>query len=312
MKKLTSLLSVILAVAVLFSTTAFAAKEAFALTSVMYGETDLSTGTAEVPGNAEIVITFTNNVTDEACLNNNINKITVRDKDGQAANATISAGTEGKILVVTLGTLEKGNYTLTIGQKVQNKDLQELGTKYEYTFTIKGNGSGSGTGTGGGTNPCSVETVKVEDKDLKDLDLTTESVITIQFGRGMSENQTANKELISVVNTETNEKAGITVGEVYNKNYVDVTITEIEPGEYKLVLGKEIKSNNGQTLGEWNNGEDYTVSFTYKIAEANCTCMCHAKKGIKAILWKIVLFFDKLFGINPVCECGKIHYSTEK
>ena len=39
----------------------------------------------------------------------------------------------------------------------------------------------------------------------------------------------------------------------------------------------------------------------------NCSHMCH-KTGFMGFIWKIINFFSKLFGINPVCECGKAHY----
>lgn len=38
-----------------------------------------------------------------------------------------------------------------------------------------------------------------------------------------------------------------------------------------------------------------------------CSHMCH-KTGFMGFIWKIVLFFSKLFGSNPVCECGAAHY----
>ena len=41
--------------------------------------------------------------------------------------------------------------------------------------------------------------------------------------------------------------------------------------------------------------------------EDDCTHMCH-KDGFMGFLWKIVLFFQKLFKANPVCECGAAHY----
>ena len=41
--------------------------------------------------------------------------------------------------------------------------------------------------------------------------------------------------------------------------------------------------------------------------ENNCSHMCH-KSGFMGFIWKIINFFQKLFGINPVCECGKAHY----
>ncbi len=38
-----------------------------------------------------------------------------------------------------------------------------------------------------------------------------------------------------------------------------------------------------------------------------CSCNCH-KSGFIGFIWKIINFFQKLFKINPVCECGKAHY----
>ncbi len=39
----------------------------------------------------------------------------------------------------------------------------------------------------------------------------------------------------------------------------------------------------------------------------DCTHMCH-KSGFMGFIWKIVRFFQKLFKMNPVCECGAAHY----
>ena len=39
----------------------------------------------------------------------------------------------------------------------------------------------------------------------------------------------------------------------------------------------------------------------------NCEHMCH-KQGFMSFIWKIVNFFQKLFKMNPVCECGVAHY----
>ncbi len=41
--------------------------------------------------------------------------------------------------------------------------------------------------------------------------------------------------------------------------------------------------------------------------EPECDHMCH-NEGALRILWKIINFFSKLFGVNPVCECGAAHY----
>jgi hypothetical protein len=41
---------------------------------------------------------------------------------------------------------------------------------------------------------------------------------------------------------------------------------------------------------------------------ANCSCNCHAG-GIKGLIFKIILFFQKLFRMNQICEgCGISHY----
>ena len=41
--------------------------------------------------------------------------------------------------------------------------------------------------------------------------------------------------------------------------------------------------------------------------EKECDCNCH-KSGFMGFIWKIIRFFSKLFGVNKVCDCGKVHY----
>lgn len=38
-----------------------------------------------------------------------------------------------------------------------------------------------------------------------------------------------------------------------------------------------------------------------------CSHICH-KSGFLGFIWKVINFFQKLFGISPVCECGAAHY----
>ena len=42
-------------------------------------------------------------------------------------------------------------------------------------------------------------------------------------------------------------------------------------------------------------------------AKLYCEHMCH-RDGIVGFFWKIINFFNKLFGLNPVCVCGNEHY----
>lgn len=39
----------------------------------------------------------------------------------------------------------------------------------------------------------------------------------------------------------------------------------------------------------------------------DCSHMCH-KTGFMGFIWKIINFFQKLFRISPVCDCGVAHY----
>lgn len=39
----------------------------------------------------------------------------------------------------------------------------------------------------------------------------------------------------------------------------------------------------------------------------DCSCYCH-KKGILNFFFKIIIFFERIFGANRVCDCGIAHY----
>ena len=67
---------------------------------------------------------------------------------------------------------------------------------------------------------------------------------------------------------------------------------------------------NGATVSDANAKETtFTMGNADVTAEAiydDCECKCH-KGGIVGFFYKIVLFFQKLFGNNLVCNCGKKH-----
>ena len=44
------------------------------------------------------------------------------------------------------------------------------------------------------------------------------------------------------------------------------------------------------------------------IDTGKCSCFCHNSSGFMGFIWKIVQFLWRLFGMNPVCECGVKHY----
>ena len=56
----------------------------------------------------------------------------------------------------------------------------------------------------------------------------------------------------------------------------------------------------------YTDGNDATCDLCEYNRAENCGCNCH-KGGIAGFFFKIVLFFQKLFGQNKVCDCGMNH-----
>ena len=74
-------------------------------------------------------------------------------------------------------------------------------------------------------------------------------------------------------------------GDSYVADYVDILEHKDENGDYKC---------------------DYGCGYEFEKLAEPCSCNCHAG-GIKAFFFKIINFFQKLFGINKVCACGVKH-----
>ncbi|MCQ2462395.1 MAG: DUF4091 domain-containing protein [Clostridia bacterium] len=95
-----------------------------------------------------------------------------------------------------------------------------------------------------------------------------------------------------------------TVPHSYSHSVVNPTCTEKGYTLHKCALcGSEYKDNYTDATGHvFADGSD-----TCSVCSKKCSCMCH-QTGFMGFLYKIVGFFWKLFGINRVCECGKVHY----
>ena len=289
MKKTTSVLSIILALLMAFSVVSSAA-DALTLTSAAAGSVDLlAAENPEIAASDSIILTFSNNVTDESVLANNIGKINVKDSEGnKISTVSVTAGGDKTQLSVSLGDIAKGSYTLTAAKGIKAKNESELADKVEIKFTVaKGSGSGSGDGSGGGNNPLSFVSAKVDDKALAGAELEGKETIVIEFDRGMKTNEADNAKLIGVYKAD-GSKADCTVLPVDDskdetKRLVKVQLNELEGGEYTLKIGKDVKANNGNTLGE-----DKTVSFTVKAQEE--------EPAEKTFIEKIVDFFNMIIG----------------
>jgi len=67
-------------------------------------------------------------------------------------------------------------------------------------------------------------------------------------------------------------------------------------------------------LDSWFPGEEYgdievdyvCIEFEFTATEP-CGHMCH-RDGFMGFIWSIINFFCRIFGANPVCECGTAHY----
>lgn len=83
------------------------------------------------------------------------------------------------------------------------------------------------------------------------------------------------------------------------------------------LIGKEItvEFSNGSKITVTAEDKEFSVYAPKNASVSNetdlltgyCDHMCH-QSGIVGFFWKIVSFFSKLFGLNPVCECGVKHY----
>jgi len=110
---------------------------------------------------------------------------------------------------------------------------------------------------------------------------------------------------------------GIEDGTFLKPDYtaIEARIAEFEQahsGEEYAQLIAEIKSDLA-TIKESNpethaDVADGIAAIEAKIEKAvNCEHVCH-RDGFMGFLWKIVNFFNRLFGLNPVCECKMAHY----
>ena len=83
-------------------------------------------------------------------------------------------------------------------------------------------------------------------------------------------------------------------GEEYNALVAEIT------ADYNAMVAKSHRT------AAYAAGDIAAIEAKINKAE-NCDHICH-QDGIMGFFWKIVNFFSKLFGTNPVCECGATHY----
>ena len=103
-------------------------------------------------------------------------------------------------------------------------------------------------------------------------------------------------------------------------SYID-DITDVLDHSYTTIIIEPTCTQNGHTVYTCGCGHNYTENIPAKghnfsgsaCTESSydkadeCSCNCH-KGGIAGLIFKIILFFQKLFRTNDVCSCGARHY----
>ncbi len=101
----------------------------------------------------------------------------------------------------------------------------------------------------------------------------------------------------------------------FKTEIIAATCTEKGFTVYSCPCGHSYKSDYTNTVNHSDNDGDTYCDYCDKYLGVeddenqtiNCSHMCH-KDGFMGFIWKIIKFFSKLFGANPVCECGAQHY----
>ena len=93
---------------------------------------------------------------------------------------------------------------------------------------------------------------------------------------------------------------------------IPVSVTSL--GDWGLKV-KNLDIYYGGTVQQWKkiaindevNGMKAARIHFSTYGYSDCYCNCH-KGGFKGFIWKITLFFNKLFKTNKICSCGASHY----
>lgn len=56
------------------------------------------------------------------------------------------------------------------------------------------------------------------------------------------------------------------------------------------------------------NGDGYCEMCEGEVPLPDCSHICHSNNKVISFIWKIINYFNKLFYINPFCECGCYHF----
>lgn len=68
----------------------------------------------------------------------------------------------------------------------------------------------------------------------------------------------------------------------------------------------------GHTLIDYNGEQFCTTCYKYLVetdkGTVACKCLCHNHDGLSVTIFKLIMFFAKIFGFMQSCDCGAVHY----
>ncbi len=103
------------------------------------------------------------------------------------------------------------------------------------------------------------------------------------------------------------------------KKGTEATCTELGITDYLycmecgITFEQELLPARGHNFVEQISPEDGAAKicdrcYQYEVGDSTCKCLCHNSNGIARAIWKVVVFFCKLFGFNELCKCGIAHF----
>lgn len=256
------------------------------------------------------------NVCEESTVNFTV------DNESESISADLDV-VEGKEYTVTLDTNNEIDDEIDVSISGTANGTEITATQTETGLVV--------TGISDGTVTLSKDDEVIATQEIKDA----ESDIEITYDTdGSSDDLDVEYHSHSYTSTETKTATCKEKGEITYTCTCEDTYTEEIPVNPDNHIGKTEVRNSSESTCEKNGytGDIYCLDCGEKISEGeskelldhnynadgicemcekdrteNCTHMCH-KTGFMGIIWKILRFFYKLFGSNPVCQCGIKHY----
>ena len=140
-------------------------------------------------------------------------------------------------------------------------------------------------------------------------DTYTEEIAKLEGHTYTSEDTTAPTHLTEGVKTYTcacGDSYAEVIAKTLEHTYKASKITEptCEDAGYTTYICECGESRNDDYVAE--KGHSYSGQMCTSCGK-KCSCNCH-KSGFMGFIWKITLFFNKLFKTNRECACGVAHY----